>query len=122
MLWLSKMPDGRSVKWPAGSPFSQEQVHGPAPSNVRPFATAVLDKDFIVATAGNQGIGKDSKLSVVQSSLRQAARLVDRFREARDDAVVPVEDGGWKCLRGRRESGHRDSHNVTEEATLFPEF
>jgi hypothetical protein len=102
--------------------FREYEIHRPAPPDVRPLAAAVLDKGFIVATGVNQGIGKDSKLGVVQRSLRHSALLVDRFSEARDSPVVPVEDGGRKGLRRRGENSPRNSHNVTEEVTLFRDF
>jgi hypothetical protein len=102
--------------------FTQYQIHGPAPPDVRPLAAAVLDEGFIVATGVTQGIGEDTKSDVVQRSLRHLALFVDRFSEARDRAVVPVEDGGRKWLRRRGERGHRNSHNVTEEVTLFLDF
>jgi len=62
MSWKTVMPARSSAtawfgltrqhagSWPADLPFSQEQVHRPAPPNMRPLAAAVLDKGFIVAT------------------------------------------------------------------------
>ena len=50
--------------------FPKDEVHRPAASGMRPFATAVLDQVFVLATGVEQGVGEDGKAAAVQSAGR----------------------------------------------------
>jgi hypothetical protein len=82
----------------------------------------VLNQVFIVVTGIEESVAKDGKPGGVQRPFGHLSLIVDGLSKTGDEAVVPVEDGGREWLRRRPESGHRNSHNVTEEVTLFRVF
>jgi hypothetical protein len=79
-----------------GSPPAQQQVHGPAASDVRPRPWQVFQDVRVGAAGVFEGVGQDGYAV-------QGPPVVDGLGELGDGAAIPGQPGGVE--RGRRAGG-----------------
>lgn len=88
------MPEELCYEADSPSLFSENQVHDPAPTNVRPQSAAMIEDRRIIAAGVHEGIGED-RHAVEGTVLVDAARDPDGVR----GSPARVEGNGSEGVR-----------------------